>query len=148
MVDPSLENMWKRLRKRGPLGTQYVWLAAFVRQYAVWGLELAIHADDRATRFVREHVVYLPDDCSGYYGLSEHIEEPDLELFRGFRFPILDRTKVWMKQEADRLGFGHLMNLTWFCHSPTKEGTPCGVCTPCRDARKEGMGWRVPPTPA
>lgn len=145
--DPSLDAMWSRLSKQGPLGTQYVWLANFMRQYDAWGLELCIHKDDRATRFVVDHAIFRKNANGGYWELPDTVMNSDLELFRGFRFPILTMTKVKMKEAAHEMGFEHLMNMTWFCHSPTKTGEPCGVCGPCGDARIEGMGWRVPKTP-
>jgi 7-cyano-7-deazaguanine synthase in queuosine biosynthesis len=67
-------------------------------------------------------------------------------LFRSFRFPILDLTKLDMERIAAENGFLPLMNETVFCHTPLKDGTPCGQCNPCRYTIAEGLKRRVPYT--
>jgi hypothetical protein len=45
---------------------------------------------------------------------------------------------------ADEQGWKDLMGMTWFCHKPRKDMTPCGVCNPCLYTIEEGLGWRIP----
>lgn len=141
-VRPDRHVRFQRLRRRSPLGVQYEWLSEYAARMD-HPLELAVHADDKAHGFLQDDVraVTLP-----YGAVKELVAEPsdpDLELFRPFRFPLFDLSKLGMGERAARLGFGDVMQMTWFCHRP-KDGQPCGVCEPCCDAMREGLGWRVP----
>lgn len=141
-VCPDRHVRFQRLRHRRPLGVQYEWLSEYASSMD-HPLELAVHADDKAHDFLQGDVrpVTLP------YGAVKELvarpSDPDLELFRPFRFPLFDLSKLGMGERAERLGFGEVMQMTWFCHRP-KDGQPCGVCEPCRDAMREGLGWRIP----
>ena len=129
------------LRARGPLGKQYARLSAYAASIG-GGLELCVHTDDLAEVFLRDHVRRVEDDAGGYWRLAEGTTG-DLALFTPFRFPLLDITKVRMKQAAAALGVLDLMAGTWFCHKPRGE-QPCGACAPCTYTIKEGMGERLP----
>jgi hypothetical protein len=37
------------------------------------------------------------------------------------------------------------MENTWFCHTPLFN-SPCGTCSPCRQAIEHGLGRRIPLT--
>lgn len=141
-VHPERHARFQRLRQRRPLGVQYEWLSEYAATMD-HPLELAVHAHDKAHDFLQDDVrpVTLP-----YGAVKELVArpgDPDLELFRPFRFPVFDLSKVGMGERAARLGFDDVMRMTWFCHRP-KDGQPCGVCEPCRDAMREGLGWRIP----
>jgi hypothetical protein len=142
--DPVITGRYARLRSRGPLGTQYDWLARFVRQYGVRDLELCIHVDDKAEAFVRPHVaLYESRDGDGWWALSPSVEhDPDLALFESYRFPLLRLSKLEMREIARAQGLLPLMLQTWFCHSPVGE-SPCGRCNPCVYTVEEGMGDRL-----
>jgi hypothetical protein len=44
-------------------------------------------------------------------------------------------TKLDMLESARRYGFDAIMYRTWFCHTPTRRGKPCGgLCGPRQDA--------------
>lgn len=49
-----------------------------------------------------------------------------------------------MLKIAEKHGFDDIMEETWFCHTPTKDGKPCGMCNPCKYTREEGLGRRGP----
>jgi hypothetical protein len=51
-----------------------------------------------------------------------------------------------MGQAAERSGYSDIMRTTWFCHTPTGRGAPCGICGGCKYTIQEGMAWRVPIT--
>lgn len=141
--DPEVSAMLERLNERSYLGGQYEWLARLARALDE-PLELCVHQDDRAAGFLAGHVTQVDD---GYMLPPDH-DDPDLALFARFRFPLFDITKVDMAERARQQGFGHVMEMTWFCHSPTLLGRPCGFCGPCRYTRDEGLARRVPkPTP-
>jgi hypothetical protein len=70
--------------------------------------------------------------------------DTDLRLFQQFRFPIFSCTKVEMQRVAREQGFADLMEMTWFCYSPTRRMEPCGRCNPCRYTAEEGLSRRIP----
>ena len=146
--DPQITGRFERLRARAYLGGQYDWLARFAEQRGLTGLELAVHQDDRAAEFLRQHVVQRDgaDGCGGdgYYRLPDDPADPDLRLFERFHFPVFDKTKRDMERLARAHGFAELLELTWFCHRPTFDGRPCGDCNPCRYTIREGLGRRLP----
>lgn len=143
--DPTVTARYARLRSRGPLGTQYDWLARFVRQYGVRDLELCIHVDDKAEAFVRPHVaLYESRDGDGWWALSPSVaDDPDLALFESYRFPLLTMSKLEMREIARAQGLLPLMLQTWFCHSPIGDAA-CGRCNPCVYTVEEGMAERLP----
>ncbi len=129
---------FRQLREQRFLGEQYEWLARLAEHQQLT-LELSIHRDDRAHDFLAADVT----EAGGSYQLVRHPGDPALEMFRRFRFPLFDTTKVQMDDAARRSGFSDLMELTWFCHTPVR-GTPCGYCNPCRYTIDEGLGRRIP----
>lgn len=136
----ELSKLWGGVR----LGSQYDWLARFASQHEVEHLELSIEKrDSRAFGMLWPNVERVEGRGGATYRLVEHPDNPNLELFRPFDFPILNRTKADLQAHADAHGWDGLMALTWFCHSP-RGGKPCGSCTPCLVALKEGMGNRIP----
>lgn len=130
------------LRSRGWLGCQYTWLADFATHRGLTRLELSINAEDRPRQRLVGNAEPIADEPTSYR-LVDQPTDPDLELFRRFRFPIFTITKREMQQRAAQGGFVDLMELTWFCHTP-KRGKPCGTCAPCRDIVGEGLGRRLP----
>jgi hypothetical protein len=142
-ADAATSEKFTRLRNRSYLGIQYEWLARLTKQQAIDGLELCIHADDRAEAFVRDYVEHVADaDGETYWRVRpEHLHE-DIGLFGSFRFPLLNLTKCEMREAAAAAGFQRLMALTWFCHSPI-QGRACGVCAPCCYTINEGLADRL-----
>lgn len=143
--DPDVTAKVTELQGRGPLGEQYDWLARFATQRGLRGLELCIHADDKAHAFLTGEVVRSgdepPDDS---WALPAVPADAALTVFTRYRFPVLETTKVEMGEIATARGFGEVLGMTWFCHVPTLRGRPCGVCAPCQYTRDEGLGRRVP----
>lgn len=130
------------IRRRHRLGIQYEWLGRFCRQFGVAELDLCIHRDDHA-HDVLQHVVEDGASGQGYRVGDRHAGTAEHELFKPYKFPVFNLTKLQMKAMAKEMGFGPIMELTWFCHDP-KNGKPCGVCRPCHYTIEEGLGSRVP----
>jgi hypothetical protein len=65
-------------------------------------------------------------------------------LFRYFSWPLIMLTKGDTAAIAKEQGWERIMEMSWFCHRPTRGRKPCGVCNPCLSAIREGFGWRVP----
>lgn len=141
--EPELHAWLDGLRQNGWLGKQYVPLAAFASAHGLDALELSINREDRPRLRLADDVTPAPDDPR-VYQLAVRLTDPNLEIFRHFRFPIFDISKREMQEMARRGGFADLMELTWFCHTP-RRGQPCGTCAPCRDIIGEGLGRRLPP---
>lgn len=139
---PELRAWYHALRKRGYLGSQYVWLAEYALDYGV-DLELAIHRDDRANEYIKDDVIEREVGHDEIFVLAAELSDPNLELFRPFHFPILALSKLDMAVKAEHLGVADLMAATWFCHHP-RRGQPCGVCPPCQYTIEEGLGYRIP----
>lgn len=133
-------NAMTRVRK---FGIQYDWLARLARE--VNGLELTIHKDDKAVSVIDEFgkVKKMHDnDIGDFFVLDRGNSTPDAQkVFGNFRFPLLEYTKVSMKEEAEAGGFMDIMNQTWFCYFPV-DNEPCGVCNPCIYTIDEGLGYR------
>jgi len=140
----TLTQQYKRLASAKHLGTQYDFLARFAAEAGIENLELSIHKDDHAQKFLLEYVEAT--DQGANYRLQENPSYQDLKLFQYFRFPLLDLTKLDMEKTAARHNFLHIMNETVFCHTP-KNGKPCGYCNPCRYTMEEGLSRRIPLVP-
>jgi 7-cyano-7-deazaguanine synthase in queuosine biosynthesis len=125
------------------LGIQYYDLAAIARHLALDDLELGIHAEEGSFWYDRLLASIAPHE-SGRWKLGTNPDPPELELFRGFVFPLLTLTKEDMAGRAAAGGFADLLELTWFCHTPDRKGRPCGFCAPCRLAIRQGLARRVP----
>lgn len=136
---PEITEQFRALLGKQFLGGQYEWLARLAESRRLV-LELSIHRDDRAHKVLAAAV----DNIDGSYRLVAGPVDPALEMFRRFRFPLFETTKLEMGDAARDGGFLRVMELTWFCHSPLR-GKPCGCCNPCRYTRAEGLGRRVPP---
>lgn len=142
--DRDVTDRFIRLRSRSHLGGQYDWLARFARQQGLGDLELAVHRDDRAHRFLEPYVVLDDNGGDPFHRLRDKPADPDMRLFERFRFPVFELTKREMQRRAREAGFDEVMELTWFCHIPTADGKPCGNCAPCRYTIDEGLGRRIP----
>ncbi len=143
--DTITQQYW-RMATKERLGIQYEWIARMAHQYGINDLELSIEA--RQNNFVWRNIrPFLerenPEDRTSYR-LAHQPLNPDVVLFSCFRWPIIELTKLDMKDIATKNGFIHVLNKTWFCHKPTKLGIPCGVCMPCRIAVEDGMSHRLP----
>jgi hypothetical protein len=135
---PAISADWAVLRERFT-GDQYEFLARLAEDQQLT-LELGIEVGGHAYNLLIANV----EENDGVYRLVAHPDDPALEVFRRFRFPLFNMTKLDMENAARRDGFSQVMELTWFCHSPLR-GKPCGCCNPCRQTRDEGLGRRVPP---
>jgi hypothetical protein len=146
--DAELSECYRRLTARGHLGIQYEWLTRYAAQEGLCDLELSVEACDRRDSSPWHHLyaqtVWEQDAFGGNRRLRGDCSDPDLEIFRPFRFPLLDTSKLDMQETAREYGFDDLLELSWFCHQPTGRGKPCGRCSPCQRALDFGMGRRIP----
>lgn len=141
---PKTTEMFASLAARGPIGSQYEWLARYTLLAGLEDLELSIHRDDRANAYLIGNVTKFREQPFAAYRLAPDARGSDLDLFANFVFPIFDLSKVDMREHAARHGFLDILELSWFCHKPRAGDVPCGICNPCRDAVAEGVGYRLP----
>lgn len=145
----SISKDFQHLLTLSFLGSQYDWLARYVDYVNFDTLELCIHKDDKAEGFIRGDVTIVEEGNDSFYTLVDKPTIPQLRIFSHFNFPLLDMTKLEMAEFAKKRGFSDIMEETWFCYNPLKDGKPCGICNPCKYTREEGLGRRVPdPTPS
>ena len=139
--DEELTSNYYNLANRSHLGGQYDWLARFAKSEGLDDLELCIHRDDKAGEFILDDIITTED--KGGFKLRDELSYPELNLFSYFRFPLFEVSKLEIEQKAKEYGFSHIMEETWFCHSPVNN-KPCGLCNPCKYTIEEGLGRRVP----
>jgi hypothetical protein len=145
LPDAEITEAFESLLKEKYMGSQYDWMARFCKQRGISDMQLCIHQDDKAHE-VLEHVVSKNDqEPYPVFRLDPQLSRPsDVTVFCYFTFPIFDLSKIEMSAIADEQGWQPMMNMTWFCHTPTRSMKPCGICNPCLYTIEEGLGWRIP----
>ena len=119
----------KNLLKQCFLGSQYIWFGKLSKQ--IENLELCVHSVDKIGSLIR---LMYSERNSGNYN-----KESDLELlFGSMKFPLMGYTKLKMEEECIKNNDLDILNMSWFCFTPIN-GTPCGLCNPCKYALEEGM---------
>lgn len=141
--DENITNAYIKLTEQSHLGDQYDWLARYTNGMGINDLELCVHRDDTVEGFIKNDVELIEKDGDRYYKLVKDPSQPELDIFSHYHYPLFDMTKLDMEKNAKESGFDHIMEVTWFCHSPLN-GKPCGMCNPCKYTREEGLGRRVP----
>jgi hypothetical protein len=141
--DIEITGAYQQLYQKSFFGSQYDWLARFAK--TLNNLELTIHQDDKAFSLIQNYgkVNKIYNQERGeYYKIDPSSSSKELlKVFGNFDFPILEYSKMDMKKEAEKNGFIHLLNKTWFCHTPFN-GQPCGICNPCIYTIEEGLVYR------
>ncbi|MBE0674156.1 MAG: hypothetical protein IH591_05805 [Bacteroidales bacterium] len=146
--DHDITLAYNRIREKVPIGHQYDWLARFAKYNP--GLEISFAKDESAKlyHYLKKYEVMrsVDEGMIKYYIIDETKCDNDLvKIFGSFHFPypLLFTTKIESVAVYKELGFEETINKTWFCHTPVKN-EPCGLCSPCRIAIKEGLTFRFP----
>ena len=143
--DPESIAALRAIRSRVFIGDQYAWLPAYCRQSGIDDMELGVHVDDKVQAILRDFVTRFRHPA-GYASKrvdAVHAGTPEHTLFRWFAFPLFDIDKRGIDDRACAEGWGPIMEMTWFCHTPVN-GMPCGTCAPCVFTIQEGLARRVP----
>ena len=143
--DAEVATALRDIRRRVFIGNQYAWLPAYCGQNAFTDMELGVHVDDKVQALVRPFAMAF-EHPAGYRSIRvdpRHAESAEFRLFRFFSFPLFELDKMDMDRRATAEGWGELMEMTWFCHTPVR-GRPCGICAPCIYTIEEGLARRVP----
>ena len=144
----DLHELWKPLHQKYHLGSQYVWLAGFLRERGMVA-EVSLEQGQYGATLAIESECEIYTEKQGEYEVyrinPEHSSTSGAAVFRDLAFPvsIWDTPKKEEAQRIIRLGYEDVFRLTWFCHKPIL-GLPCGHCNPCRNTIQDGLGWRVP----
>lgn len=143
--DRDLAAALREVRRRNFIGSQYAWLPAFCRQHGIDDMEIGVHVDDRVQSVLRTMVTEF-DHPAGFRSVRvdpKHADTAEYRLFGPFSFPLFLIDKVEISRQADGSGWGDIMEMTWFCHTPVR-GKPCGTCAPCVYTIQEGLARRIP----
>lgn len=144
--DRKISECYQGICAEHKIGCQYDWLSRFAYHRGIKDLEIGYEktidiADDWIApymiRYVRAEDIFFKVDI-------KHKGTNIFEVFKNFKFPLEGLTKLDMQIISIDKGFAEIMNLTWFCHRPLRNGKPCGVCSPCEQSIKNGNSWRLP----
>lgn len=142
-----ISNQYKRLASIYHLGDQYEYLARFAEEAGIDDLELCVNRETRRagcfTTLIYPDLIKEVDGKGFNFKATDKPANPDLMLFKYFRFPIYHLSKLDTRRLSVENGFIDIMKKTWFCHSPINQ-KPCGVCNPCCMTIEEGLGHRIP----
>ena len=104
-----------------------------------------MHRDDKAHTVLSPYVVKKKKFGMHNYLLdSNKTNCPERTVFKYFQFPVFDISKIEMNKISKNNNWDDIMHMTWFCHNPKNDQTPCGRCNPCIYTIEEGLGWRMP----
>ena len=147
-IKPNQEitDCFQTISKNKHIGIQFEWYARFADEYGIDDLELCIDGGPGdLSNLLGPNLPELGSEDERSYELKKEMQgTPEYAVFRYFEFPLFYLTKLDMEQQSKKEGFYDLMELTWFCHRPRANGTPCGTCVPCIYTIKEGLGRRIP----
>ncbi len=140
---PETKEAYDRIFSKTWLGNQYVWLADFAAEHR--GVELSIEKGTNPVKLISQNGGFdkkHSPEIGEYYVVSEETDKDYRALFGNFTLPLLDYSKLDMKDFFLKHGYDEIMKATWFCHSPIN-GKPCGKCNPCKGVVEEGMAERL-----
>lgn len=139
----NIRNEFKSISNGQKLGTQYEWLARFSK--SIDSLELGIEKGSKVIDTINMFGEFKKKNCQiigEYFSINKVNSSKDLiNVFGNYHYPLLNFSKLEMKQIAEEKGFIDLMNKTWFCHRP-KKNKPCGSCNPCMQTIDFGLRYR------
>lgn len=146
-IAPNTEitESFQRILQKRFLGSQYEWLARFAYEQRNKHLEILTLKYGRPYEVIKGFMKQKRQDNQLVYEIDDVASGTDeYRVFSCFRFPLIDSTKLDIKRLSEQYGFEDLMELTWFCNKPKRNGTPCGRCNPCKYTIAGGMGYRIP----
>jgi hypothetical protein len=134
-ISPEVESKMRRLYENGwnhRPRTQYGAMAQ-VSLNLNREVEVGVENSDHSTmlRMVRNDIVW-DEDKSMMRLHWEDLANPDLIIFKKFKYPVIQLTKEDMLYFARLYGFDGILMKTWSCWFPIN-GRPCGKCNMCRE---------------
>lgn len=147
-IDPAIRASFDRINARQHVGKQYLWLASFLQEKDLFAEVSSEAPHYRIGAAIQGECKLIPLGLDVDRTLAADpaaSSEDGLRLFGRMLFPY----HQWELTKADEMrliqewGYADVFVRTWFCHRPIL-GMPCGHCDPCKSAREEGFGWRIP----
>ncbi len=122
-IDDGIEE----IRKLIQVNEQYQIMSRYCKKFNIEKIEVCYERD----------VSELPGDLvlSQYFGNSE--------VFENFLNPLEELTKRECYHNAKLNGWDDILNMTSFCRRPEVKINACGVCGPCVDVMRNGLGFRL-----
>jgi hypothetical protein len=148
LPDEAITSAYNSILKKCHVGSQYEWLARFCKEKKIKEMQLSIQAHIKPDPTHFNIKPYLKNSVSG--GQDVYIFDPKFKemdeygIFQYFSFPLMGLTKIQMNEVAKEKEWKKVMDMTWFCHDPTYDKKPCGICKPCIIAIDEDFAWRIP----
>ncbi|MCP4884251.1 MAG: hypothetical protein GY908_10720 [Flavobacteriales bacterium] len=147
----NISDSYRSLQKKVRVGIQYEWLARFCFEKDIQNMQLSVEdiIIPSPTDFFSNYITpFLKLEKIGnqeVYLLDPKIKSTDqYKVFKYFSFPIIKLTKLQSIEIVNKKGWMKIMEMTWFCHNPTRHDEPCGYCAPCSDYIEDFFGWRIP----
>ncbi len=141
----TITQKYESMRSKLGLGTQYDWLARYADQNGFNDLEICFEKTVPPLAFDKwfyYEIIGEGHQCR----IKDNLTYEEMSIFKYFRFPIAHLTKVEMEEISKKNNFFKILKLSWFCHTPKKNGEPCETCQPCKLARKSGYSHGLPKT--
>ena len=82
--------------------------------------------------------MHLMNGLAGRNGIYFSFTSCSIRRLRNFRYPIIKKSGVQMKENIESWGYENIMKYVWVCHTPIM-GSPCGTCHPCELKIETGM---------
>ena len=143
--DETITAAFNRIFYRQYLGSQYEWLARYCKEIKNKEVELGVYGGGNIDNHIGKFTIQKSRGRDSFYMVDQKYRDTDeYQIFGCYHFPLFALNKSDMLRISKAEGFDDLMDLTWFCHHPTSQARPCGVCHPCVYAMKAGMGYRIP----
>jgi hypothetical protein len=142
--DMEISDAFQAVLDKNFLGSQYEWLPRFCKEKKISDLQLCIHLDDKAHFVIEQLVSEKTDEQQSFFYVDRKYKNlPEYTIFSYFSFPLFNLSKKGMAGIAHKQKWERIMDMTWFCHNPTRKLKPCGVCNPCLYTIEEGLGYRI-----
>ena len=149
LPDIEISTAFEAILKKTHVGNQYEYLARFCKENGITDMQLSIEKphspeEDYWGQQLNKILSDININSETVYRVGEKFKGSDMYLiFQYFSFPIRKITKMEMANITNEQGWNKIMTLTWFCHNPTNNMKPCGICKPCLQIINKGFGWRI-----
>lgn len=143
----AISDAFLRLREKYAIGVQFDWLARFCDEHCLSEVQLCLERFPGGTTYtpIADLMVETRNDDYSVFHIGEQFADTDqYRVFKYFSFPLINLPKADTIDISREQGFSDILQMTWFCHRPTRGMKPCGLCTPCMYVMREGFGWRMP----